>query len=180
VSHLRNSPVVALTLCREELSGAGSHSCCNLTAYVDDVVISESCVGYYWTTTHSVYNGPFAEDKFRFIRAPAAVYRATNSNPTLSYNVVCPASNGLVGVSSVTMYNVSLVPRCTCQEEDHFQSIKSQPRNAAFNGNFADYDLTQENPVSGWISQESWRSMVMPVQYNGPAPADDTSNKGSV
>ncbi|KAF2496080.1 hypothetical protein BU16DRAFT_366469 [Lophium mytilinum] len=163
------------------LLGSGSHSCCNLTAYMDDVAISQYCVGYYWSLSYSK-NGPYADSRSNFPRSPAVVYRPAISNPALTFNVVCPdpaISQGIT-VGTVAMYGVSLVPRCTCQEEDTFESLQSQPLNIAWNGNFADYDLTQENPVSGWTSQENWKNQVIPVQYAGPYPADDASNSGSV
>jgi hypothetical protein len=146
---------------------------------MDDVVISNYCIGYYWQYAF-VQQGPYANGKVNVPRSPAVVYRPSIPNPALTFNIMCPDQSYGVRVGSGSMSDVSLVPRCGCQEEDQFQSLQSQPRNAALNGNFADYDLTQENPVSGWISQESWRGQVIPVQYNGKWPADDPSNKGAV
>lgn len=147
---------------------------------MDDVAISRYCVGYYWGLAYS-YNGPYSSENL-YPRSPAVVYSPSVPNPALTFNVVCPpaADTNGVWVSSIAMYGVSLVPRCTCQEEDKFSSIQSQPGNIALNGNFADYDLAQENPISGWTSQENWKNQVIPVQYTGTRPADDTSNNGSV
>ena len=146
---------------------------------MDDVAISAYMVGYYWTSAY-IYTGPFSDSSFRFPRSPAAVYRPAIPNPTLTFNVVCPNSNFRIFVATTVMYGISLVPRCTCVEEDKFGSITSQPLNSAINGNFADYDRTQENPILGWTSQESWKNQVIPVQYVGPATADDQSNNGSM
>ena len=148
---------------------------------MDDVAISAYCVGYYWDITYTG-DGPYSDSRFTYPRSPAVVYRPTIPNPALTFNVVCPADTGSnnINVGRVAMYGVSLVPRCTCVEENNFESLQSQPLNKAFNGNFADYDLQQENPVSGWVSKESWKDLVIPVQYSGPVPADDNSNKGSV
>lgn len=152
-----------------------------MTAYMDDVIVSEYCVGWYWTINYKK-NGPFVDSTFDYPRAPAIVYRPTISNPALKFNVICPPSYDsdgvLVYMPSVT--RVSLVPRCTCQEEDKFQSVQNQPLNAAFNGNFADSNRAQENPVFGWISEENWSNQVIPVLYKGTALSDDTSNNGSV
>jgi hypothetical protein len=175
----------ALTIHRESsLVGTITHSCCNMTAYMDDVVISQYCVGYYYAVGHS-NNGPFSfsDEKWKFPRSPAVVFRPSTSNPVLSFNVVCPAPDAtgrVPGLYNPALISVSLVPRCTCVEEDRLESLQSQPCNAALNGNFADFDDTQENVVSGWISQESWRSQVLAVPYIGQAPADDTSNNVSV
>jgi hypothetical protein len=172
-----------LTITSENaLVGSGSHSCCNMTAYMDDIKISEYCVGYYYALPNRA-NGPFAETKFASPRSPAVVYRPSIRNPLLTFTVVCPPPPAMgvpITVYNPSLFSVSLVPRCTCQEEDTFESLKSQPCNAALNGNFADFDLTQENPVSGWISQESWRGQVLPVPYIGPYGANDKSNNGSV
>lgn len=158
--------------------GSSSHSCCNITAYMDDVPISRSCVGYYWLISYTS-GGPYAS-KFAWPRSPAVVYRPTIPNPVLTFNVVCPANSNGVGVSPPWMRDVALVPRCTCQEEDKLLSIDSQPLNLAWNGNFADYDVQQENPIRGWTSQESWKDFVIPVEYTGTLRPDDTSNNGSV
>lgn len=146
---------------------------------MDDVIVSQNCVGYYWGYTY-VRNGAYSDSRFKWPRSPAIVYRPTVPNPKLTFNVVCPINSNGVLVNSVSMYGVSLAPRCTCQEENKFQSLQSQPFNNALNGNFADYDLSQENPVSGWTSQETWRGFVIPVQYTGPMSADDKSNNGAV
>lgn len=146
---------------------------------MDDAIVSQYCVGYYWHFSYAT-NGPFSDSRFAWPRSPAVVFNPSTASPVLRFNVLCPVNNQGVSVSSVSMTAVSLVPRCTCQEEDAFESLQSQPLNPAFNGNFADYDLQQENPVSGWISQESWKAQVIPVQYAGATPAHDTSNDGSV
>lgn len=52
--------------------------------------------------------------------------------------------------------------------------------NAALNGNFADFDTTQENPISGWTSEESWKNQVTPILYSGKAQPNDNSNLGAV
>jgi hypothetical protein len=174
--------LVLIITSEDTLVGGGSHSCCNMTAYMDDIKISEYCVGYYYTLPNR-YNRPFAEEKFTWPRSPAVSYRPSVPNPMLTFTVVCPEYPGTgvpIQVNNPFISSVSLVPRCTCQEEDTFQSLKSQPCNAALNGNFANFDLTQENPVSGWTSQESWRGQVLPVPYIGPYGANDNSNNGSV
>jgi hypothetical protein len=150
---------------------------------MDDVAISKYCVGYYWSVAHLANNGPFTEERYRRPRSPSVVYIPSRPNPVLTYNVVCPVNSMGVSVTPASMSSVSLVPRCTCVEEDQFQSLQSQPYNAALNGNFADWDLTQENPISGWTSQESWRGQVLPIEYSGQAQlaqGQDISNKGSV
>lgn len=146
---------------------------------MDDIAISKYCVGYYWGLNYN-HNGPFAEDKFKAVRSPAVVYRPSVPNPKLEFNVVCPVSESSIIVSAAQLHSVALVPRCTCVEEDQSLSLQSQPQNVAYNGNFANFDLTQENPMSGWISQENWRGQAVPVLYTGPAQAADTSNQGSV
>jgi hypothetical protein len=146
---------------------------------MDNIAISRYCVGYYYTLAY-IQNGPYADATSKLIRSPAIIYRPTVPNPTLQFNVVCPVSDTSVTVGAPKLQDVALVPRCTCVEENLLQSLQTQPRNAAFNGNFADYDATQENPVLGWTSQESWRGQVLPVPYSGTSQAVDTSNKGAV
>jgi hypothetical protein len=146
---------------------------------MDNIAISRYCVGYYYTLAY-IQNGPYADATSKLIRSPAIIYRPTVPNPTLQFNVVCPVSDTSVIVGAPKLQDVALVPRCTCVEENLLQSLQTQPRNAAFNGNFADYDATQENPVLGWTSQESWRGQVLPVPYSGTSQAVDTSNKGAV
>ncbi|KAH4190283.1 hypothetical protein HBI73_185040 [Parastagonospora nodorum] len=163
----------------EILLSSGSNSCCNITAYMDNIAISRYCVGYYYTLAY-IQNGPYAAATSKLIRSPAIIYRPTVPNPALQFNVVCPVSDTSVTVGAPKLQDVALVPRCTCVEENLLQSLQTQPRNAAFNGNFADYDATQENPVLGWTSQESWRGQVLPVPYSGTSQAVDTSNKGAV
>lgn len=79
-----------------------------------------------------------------------------------------------------SLYAVSLVPRCACREEDKVPSVKLNPFNRAFNGNFADFDLQQENPITGWVSEENWKNQVTPVRSLGVGVPDDKSNDGSV
>lgn len=146
---------------------------------MNDVIVSQYCVGYLWTFYYNT-NGPYAGNQFRSPRSPAVVYRASEPDPTLRFNVLCPTSNNGVSVNDPYLYGVTLVPRCNCVEEDKFQSLQMQPSNLAWNGNFADLDYDQQNPVSGWTSEESWKSQVVPVQYAGKAPADDKSNEGAV
>lgn len=141
--------------------------------------MSRYCVGYYWSLAH-IQNGPYADDISKLVRSSAVVYRPTVTNPILQFKVVCPVSDSNVIVGGIRTQDIALVPRCTCVEENQFQSLQTQPQNAAFNGNFADYDVRQEYPVLGWISQESWKGQVVPVPFSGPIQAGDTSTKGAV
>jgi len=146
---------------------------------MDSIPISRYCVGYYWSLAY-LQNGPYDDNISKLVRSPAVVYRPTTPNPILQINVVCPFSDSNVIVGGIRAQDIALVPRCTCVEENQFQSLQTQPRNAAFNGNFADYDIRQEHTVMGWISQESWKGQVVPVPFSGPVQAGDTSTKGAV
>jgi len=148
---------------------------------MDGVPITRSCTGYYWHYTFST-GGPYAEGSGTtlFMRAPAVVYTPTVPNPVLTFNYECPSPNpNGVSIRPPNLAGVSLVPRCQCQEYSS-NAIAHPSSNFAFNGNFADTDLQQENPVVGWTSVESWRAMVIPMHYTGPAVSQDKSNNVSV
>src|SRR4051794_1386522 len=102
--------------------GSGSNSCCNLTAYIDNIAVSEYCVEYYWDISFK-RNVPGPVTPYGFPRSPAITFQAETTNPVLSFNVARPVPSSGVLVGGVSVSAISLVPSCTCVEEYEFTSI---------------------------------------------------------